>query len=175
MTDETIPVARVLRPRGRRGEVAAKDLCDDDRLFEPGRKYALRMPDGSAREAEIEESWRHQGRLVLKFKGVEAISDAEELRGAEARVAKADLPPAEQREHYYFELIGCRVEDAATGREIGCVEAIQEPGGGGLLLEVRSGKREILIPFEEPLVVETDTAAKRIRVDLPEGLEELNA
>ena len=172
-SSDVITVARVIKPRGRRGEVSVKDLCDAETMFEAGRKLTLALPGGRGRDLEIEESWRHQGRLVLKFKGVETISDAEELRGAEVQVAKADLPPAEEGEHYYFELIGCTVADAETGRAIGVVEAIQEPGGG-LLLEVRRGDQEVLIPYEEPLIVEKDIAGKRILVDLPEGLEELN-
>ena len=171
---ETIAVARVTKPRGRRGEVSAQDLCDDDRVFEAGKRLELTLPGGERRMVEVEEGWRHQGRLVLKFQGVETISDAEELRGAEARIPLTELPEAEEGEYYYFELIGSRVEDAETGREIGRVEAIQEPGGS-LLLEVRRGDLEILIPYEKPIVVEVDAEKKRIRVDLPEGLEELNA
>lgn len=166
-----IVVARVLKARGRRGEVAVQDLCDADEIFEPGR--TLRLEQGeNARDLKIEESWRHQGRLIVKFVGVETISDAEELKGWEARMPEGELPPAEEGEHYYFELIGCEVFENGTERAVGRVEAIQEPGGQ-IVLEVVSGKREVLIPY--PLVVAIDVQAKRITTELPEGLEELNA
>lgn len=171
---ETIAVVRIVKPRGRKGEVLTRDLCGDDRVFETSRDLLLKLPDGAERSVRIEKAWRHQGRLVLKFEGVESISDAEELRGAVARIPIRELPPAEKGEHYYFELIGCTVVDAETDREIGCVQAIQEPGGS-LLLEVRRGDTEILIPYEPPLVVDVNVEQKRIRVDLPEGLEDLNA
>jgi len=168
---EEIVVARVLKARGRHGEVAVQELSDADPIFEPGRKLTLHRADES-REFKIEESWRHQGRLILKFEGVDSISDAEELKGWEARIAPSDLPPTEEGEHYYFELIGCQVFENGTDRLVGRVEAVQEPGGQ-IVLEVVEGQREILIPY--PLVVEIDARGKRIVAELPEGLEELNA
>jgi len=167
----TVVVARVLKARGRRGEVAVQDLCDADEIFESGRTLRFEQAD-EARELKIEESWRHQGRLILKFVGVETISDAEELKGWEARMPAGNLPPTEEGEHYYFELIGCEVLENGTERPLGRVEAIQEPGGQ-IVLEVVSGKREILIPY--PLIVEVDVPGKRILAELPDGLEELNA
>lgn len=177
---EEIVVARVLKSRGRHGEVAVQELSDADQIFEPGGKLTFYRADES-REFTIEESWHHQGRLILKFEGVDTISDAEELKGWEARIAPSDLPPTEEGEHYYFELIGCQVFENETDRFIGRVEAVQEPGGQ-IVLEVvaqagdgATGEdaREILIPY--PLVVEIDAEGKRIVADLPEGLEELNA
>ena len=169
-----IALARISKPRGNRGEVAAQDLCEDLDRFAEGTEVTLRDPAGRFKTAKIENAWDHQGRLILKFEGVDSISAAEELRGSEILIPYEELGPPPEGEYYYVDLVGCVVRDADTDREIGVVEGIQEPGGP-LVLEVRRGDREILIPFIREICVEVEPDEKSIRVRMPEGLEELNA
>ncbi len=169
-----VALARITKPRGNRGEVAARDLCEDPDRFAAGASVTLRDPAGRTSAVRIEEAWDHNGRLILKFAGVDSISDAEQLRGSEVCIPYEQLGPPPEGEHYYIDLVGCVVREADTDREIGTVEAILEPGGP-LVLEVRRGKREILIPFIEDICVNVEPEKKTIRVTMPEGLEELNA
>lgn len=172
-SDSYVTVARVLRSRGNRGEVAAQDLSGDPERFAPGSGFQLLDSSGNRRPAVLENAWYHQGRLVLKFEGIETISQAESLRGLEVQIPQAELGPPPEGEYYYQDLIGCQVMDAADDRVLGVVEAIQELGGG-LLLEVRSGPKEILIPFASSVCIEIAPRQRTIRVRLPEGLEDLN-
>jgi 16S rRNA processing protein RimM len=171
--EEYLSIAKIIKPRGNRGETAAKDLCDDDELFAAGAAVWLLRPGGERERVKIERSWRHLGRLVLKFEGVETISDAEQLRGCEVQIPFEEVGPASEGEYYNFELVGCEVVEADSGRAIGRVEAVQEPGGHSLL-EVRQGEREVLIPFVPQICIDVDREASRIMVRLPHGLEELN-
>lgn len=171
--DELVALARIVKPRGNKGEVAAQDLCDDLEQFTRRSEFALRRTDGSVETARIERAWDHNGRLILKLEGVESITDAERLRGSEICVPYGELEETGEDEHYYVDLIGCEVFEAETERRLGVVEAIQEPGGS-ILLEVRRDGREILIPFVEAICSRVDTGSKRIEARLPEGLEELN-
>ncbi len=172
-----VTLARIVKPRGNRGEVAAKDFCDDPDRFVEGVAYDLLYPSGERKQSTIERVWYHQGRLILKFEGVESISDAEELRGCEVRIPYEELGPPPEGEHYFVDLIGCEVIETATGRKVGEVVSIEEPGGPPLLA-TRSqddAELEILIPLVPQICEEIDTDAKRIVVRLPEGLESLNA
>ena len=171
---EYVTIARVLRPRGNRGEVAAEDLSDGSERFGEGVSLFLTDPSGKRKGAVIERSWKHQGRLILKFAGVDSISDAELLRGSEVQIPRGELGPPRAGEFYFDELIGTKVVEADSGREIGEVEDILD-GGGPLLLQVRSGDREVLIPFAKPICVEVAPENGVIRVRLPAGLEELNS
>jgi len=170
---EYVTLARIVKPRGNRGEALARDLCEDPGRFTAGREFRLLYPSGEAKTGRLERGWYHQGRLVLKLEGVDSINDAEELRGVEVQIPYEDLGPPPEGEYYYIDLVGCEVRDADDDRLIGTVEAIQEPGGG-MLLEVRRRKRETLIPFRDEVCVEVAPEKKLIRVRLPEGLEELN-
>lgn len=177
MTDTALPeyvaLAKIFKPRGNRGEVAARDLCQDPDRFGEDAVVSLLYPSGLREERTIENAWYHQGRLILKFAGVETITDAENLRGCEVQIPYEDLGPPPDGENYDIDLIDCEVIDADTGRVIGKVEGMLESGGQPLL-EVRQEKREILIPYTPEICLTVDVEAKRITVRLPDGLEDLN-
>jgi 16S rRNA processing protein RimM len=171
---EFVTIARVLRSRGNRGEVAADDVSDGNERFAEGAGVLLADPTGKRKEAVIERSWYHQGRLILKFAGVDSISDAELLRGSEVQIPRGDLGAPPEGEYFFDDLIGAKIVEAGSGREIGEVKGILE-AGGTLLLEVRSADREVLIPFVKQICVEIAPQSGVIRVRMPDGLEELNS
>src|SRR6266436_2459533 len=83
---EFITLARVVKTQGRRGEVAVEVHSDvPDRLHAGLRIFAL-AADASRRELQIEDAWPHKEWLVLKFAGVDSISEAEPLLGSELQV-----------------------------------------------------------------------------------------
>jgi 16S rRNA processing protein RimM len=168
-----VTLARILRSRGNRGEVAAEDCSDDPlRRFTPGARFFL-AGDAPRREVLLEKAWHHKGRLILKFEGIDGIAGAQALRGCEVQIPEAELGPAPEGGFFFQDLIGCRMLDADSGRELGVVRNVLEPGGTPLL-EVDSLGREILVPFARSICVEIAPGERTIRVRLPEGLEELN-
>ncbi len=120
---------------------------------------------------EVEEVWEHSGELVFKFKGVDSISDAEKLRGAEVQVPLAERVELDPGEYFHSDLIGCEVHDRASGRAIGKVTNFEEYGGPPLL-EIDGGR--MLIPFVKAICVDIRPEEKVILVEIPEGLEDLN-
>jgi 16S rRNA processing protein RimM len=125
---------------------------------------------GDGQRYEVEETWFHNGVLIFKFRGVDSISDAERLSGAEVRVPLAERTPLEPDEYFESDLIGCAVVDRRTGQRLGQVTAWVDSGGPGLL-EVDG---DWLIPFARSICVEIDPGAKRVAVELPEGLKDVN-
>jgi 16S rRNA processing protein RimM len=119
---------------------------------------------------EVEEVWEHSGELVFKFRGVNSISDAEKLRGAEVQVPRAERVELEPGEYFHSDLIGCEVRERASGRVVGKVTNFEEYGGPPLL-EIDGGR--MLIPFVKAICVDIRPEVKLIQVDLPEGLEDL--
>jgi 16S rRNA processing protein RimM len=168
-----VSIARLIRSRGNRGELVCEDLSDDPARFTEGKRVFVRDSRDQRSEYSIEKVWYHKGRLILKFGGIDTISDAEGLRGFDVQLSEDEIGPAARDAHFYTDLIGCKVVDAETDRRIGQVEDILEPGGA-LLLQVEADGREVLIPFVSEICVEIETEQKMIRVRLPEGLEELN-
>jgi 16S rRNA processing protein RimM len=170
----------VVKPQGRRGEVAAEVLTDFPERFAQRRRVYGLAPDGSRRPLELEESWPHQGRIVLKFAGVDSIDQAETLRGWEIQIERRDRVALEPGAAYVDELVGCAVVvsgPAAGGgeREIGPVAEVQFGAGEAPLLIVRQLGREYMIPLAEAYLAKLDLEGRRILMRLPEGMLELDA
>lgn len=163
-----ITLARIVRPRGLKGEVIAESESNPERI----QAYPRLTLDPPGDPCRIESAWEHQGRLVLKFAGVDSLEHAETLRDAEVRAPAEDRPPAPAGEHYLEDLIGCTIIDGTSGEPLGQVADCLEYGGP-LLLQVKRDKRELLIPFVRDFCKEIDIHAKRITVELPEGLKDL--
>jgi 16S rRNA processing protein RimM len=175
--DDWITLARVVRPRGNRGEVLAEPLSGRPDAFSAPRQVLLSAgghPPGEGRPVLLESAWWHRGRLVLKFAGIDSISDAEAMRGAAVCVpasARAELPAGE---YYQDDLVGCDVVERSSGRSLGRVSEWRECGGPPLLVVVDGPEPELLVPFAASICVAIEPERRRIVVDLPEGLKEVN-
>lgn len=175
--EDWVTIARLTRTRGNRGELAAVSLSNHAERFAGLREVTLMGAEGfpdDPRKLEVEEIWEHGSRLIFKFEGVDTISDAEKLCGAEVCVPFAERFALPEGEYYHSDLVGCDVVDAASGESFGKVVAFREEGGSGLLEVERAGGGELLVPFSQSICVVIDCERKRIGVDLPPGLLELN-
>jgi len=190
-------LARILRPRGNKGEVAVELLTDfPDRLKEMREVY---LRDGAGetepRRADVKAFWidrNHRGQAVYHFEGCASISEAEKFRGMDV------LIPIEQRvtlpagQYFVSDLVGCSVFGSAAEPPVvssspcslasapalvGTVSDVQMTGedvAGTPLLVVDTRQGELLIPLAAEMCTRIDPAARRIDVVLPEGLRDLN-
>ena len=164
-----ITVALLGKPRGNRGEVTALTFSSKPERFESLREVYLE--GGSANGPRVVEStWFHGGTLVFKFQGIDSISDAERLAGSEVRIPASQRALLEPGEFFQSDLVGCQVVDRRSGEPLGRVLGWDDSGGAGLLVV----EGDLLIPFARSICVEIDLQARRIAVELPEGLKELN-
>jgi 16S rRNA processing protein RimM len=170
---EFITLARVVKTQGRHGEVAVEVHSDvPDRFREEMPLLAL-SDEGQRRELKIEALWPHKNYLILKFAGIDSISDAELLVGAELQVPGQDRAQLESGWNYVSDLVGCRLLDG--GHEIGIVKDVRFGAGEAPLLVVVAGRVEYEIPFAEAFLKSLDLHGKRIVMELPEGMLEINA
>jgi 16S rRNA processing protein RimM len=167
----------VAKTQGRRGEVAAEVHSDVPGRLQVGmRVFALGRASESTkesrRELKIEDAWPHKTCIVLKFAGVDSISDAEPLVGSELQVPRMERAALEAGAAYVSDLIGCVVSDQE--REVGVVRDVRFGAGEAPLLVV-AGKTEYEIPYAQEFLVRVDLEHKRIEMNLPDGLLEVNA
>jgi len=171
---EFITLARVVKTQGRYGEVAVEVHSDiPDRFAEGMKLLALEKSGEARRDLEVEGFWPHKGLLVLKFRGVDSMSDAEELIGCELQVAGAERASLEQGWNYVSDLVGCVVLD--HGLEIGRIEDVQFGAGEAPLLIVGAGGKKFDVPFAEAYLDAVDMSQRQMRMNLPEGMLEINA
>ncbi len=170
-----VTVARVVRSQGRRGEVAAELLTDfPERFAERRRLFAMdSMDPAGRRELQVEAHWLHKGRVVLKFRGVDSIEQAQALAGCELQIPREERVPLPQNAAYVSDLIGCEVLD--RGHALGAIAEVQFGAGEAPLLLVKAEAGEHLIPFAAEFVESVDLELRRVALRLPAGMLEIGA
>jgi 16S rRNA processing protein RimM len=173
-TGEFITLARVVKTQGRHGEVAAEVHSDvPDRFAEGMKLTALTKSDGR-RALEVENFWPHKGLLVVKFTGVDSMNDAEALIGAELQVSRDERAQLDPGWTYVSDLVGCTVFD--HGAEIGLIDDVQFGAGEAPLLIVASAAgKKFDVPFAEAYLERVNAVDREVRMNLPEGMLEINA
>ncbi|MHB8524855.1 MAG: ribosome maturation factor RimM [Candidatus Acidiferrales bacterium] len=188
MTDSPasrVTLARILRARGRRGEVAAEIFTDfPERLTQ---LTSAELWDGKnpPRRVAVRECWLHNGQAIFLFEGSDSISDAERLVGLEIQIPLSERVLLAAGSYFVTDLIGCEVfQSASSGaaeksnfEKLGDVRDVQATGesvAGTPVLVVATPSGELLIPLATEICTRIDTAARRIDVVLPEGLRDLN-
>jgi len=190
-----VTVARILRARGNKGEVAAELLTDFPERLPEIKEMFLREQSGAHRGVVLRAFWvdrNHPGRGVFHFEGVTSINDAEKLRGLEVQIPLQRRAQVPAGSFFVTDLIGCSVFEipastaamssspcslSQTPTLLGKVRDVYFPGEGQAgtpLLALDTTNGELLIPLAEDICKRLDVVARRIEVQLPEGLRELN-
>jgi len=165
-------VGRIARPHGLRGQVVINPETDFvEERFAEGATIWTRSAAGDE-QLTVASVRVQNGRPVVGFAGFARVEDVERLAGLELRVPEETLQALPPGTYYEHQLVGCIVE-TVEGDVVGKVAAID--GGAGATRLVMNGPRgEILIPLAVEICIEIDIVTKRIRIQPPEGLLELN-
>ena len=174
-----VTVAKIVKPQGRHGEVAVELLTDFPQQFAQRRSLSAVSRLGERRQLQLEDFWEHKGRLVMKFTDVDSIDAAEQLAGWELQIPMAERAELEPGSVYAADLIGCRlfVISADGGEnEIGRIDdVVFGAGEAPLLIVAAAGNRELMIPFAQAYIRQLNTAARRLLMNLPDGMLDLDA
>jgi 16S rRNA processing protein RimM len=166
-------VGRIARAHGIRGQVIVNLETDfPDERFTPG--ATMYTERGGALTPLTLTTVRFQnGRPVIGVEGVETMSEAEQLAGLQLRVPLEQLARLPEDTFYHHDLVGCQVM-TQDGQNVGMVEGVEGTFEGSRLV-VGGARGEILIPLAKDICRTIDVAGKRIVIDPPDGLLDLNA
>lgn len=192
-------VARILRPRGNKGEVAAELLTDFPERLTRLTEVFLGASGGAGpvepRPAALKACWlsqNHKGQAVFHFEGCNSISEAEKFRGLDVFLPIEQRVTLSANQYFVDDLIGCSVFENSVEPPVvssspcslahapvllGVVRDVQFTGQGvagtpNLAVDTSAG--ELLVPLAEDICLRIDTRARRIDVTLPDGLRDLN-
>ena len=166
-----VVIARIVKTRGIRGEVASTVETDFPERFSSLEEVTVWMPDDSRRVLRLEDHWFHKGQVILKFEGYDTMTAAQNLVGGRLVIAEADLESPAEGEFFEHQVIGSEAV-TSDGRNLGQVTRLMRTGGTDLLVVSDEEGRERLIPFADG-ICDVDVKSKRITISPPEGLLEL--
>jgi 16S rRNA processing protein RimM len=143
--DRRIALAAVAGAHGVKGELRLKLFSDSvdslarhSRVFVGGRELTLKDIKDGGKTA------------IARFEGISDRTAAEGLRGSLVEIDRDQLPPLEEGEYYYADLVGLVCVDE-SGKALGTVVAIENFGAGDLLEVGRPSGQRSLIPFRDPM------------------------
>ena len=169
-----VVVGVVGRPWGVKGQFLVDPRGSDPGLLTRGSVLRLRRPGGPTSEHEVLGTHFAGGKLVVAVAGCATPEEAAALRGAEVLVPAENFDPPPEGAYYPHELTGLEVT-LTDGTVLGRIARVMATAGPDLLVvrDEANGGRERLIPFAEA-ICRVDEAARRVVVDPPEGLLELD-
>ena len=166
--DAMAAVGTIARAHGIKGQVIVNPETDfPEERFRPG--ATLFTTRG---ELKITTARFQNGRPVIGIEGVETMNAAEALAGLELRVPVEELAALPPGTFYHHDLVGCQVVKSG-GEIVGNVARVEGTAGGSRLV-VAGAKGEIQIPLATDICRTIDVAGKRIVIEPPEGLLDLN-
>jgi 16S rRNA processing protein RimM len=166
VADELV-IGRVIGPFGVRGELRLA-VVDPDALH-AGVELDLRLEDGDRRHVTITSVRRHGKGFVAHLEGYDDPTSVGALRGARLIVARERLPSLSGGAYREADLIGLQVIDAKLGPLGEVTEVRRYPSCDMLVV----GARPILVPMLHAYNLCVNTTKRTIRVNLPDGFEEL--
>ncbi|MGT2910951.1 ribosome maturation factor RimM [Streptococcus cameli] len=171
---EYFNVGKIVNTQGLQGELRILSVTDfTEERFKKGSQLAIfNDKDQLVTEVEIASHRKQKNFDIVKFKGLYHINDVEKYKECTLKVAEDKLSDLEEDEFYYHEIIGLAVYE--NDILIGHIKEILQPGANDVWVVERKGKRDLLLPYIPPVILNVDVAAKRVDVELLEGLDDEN-
>lgn len=157
-------MGRIKGAWGIHGDVKIDLLSDAPDRFEPGN--IVHVKNESTR---VQRSRRVRGGMVVKLDIVNDRNQAELLRGQEITVTPEQVSPPPQGSYYHFQVLGLNVL-SHEGENLGKVQEIIETGANDVYVVHLEGRRDVLIPALEDVILDVDLERGSMTVRLPDGL-----
>jgi 16S rRNA processing protein RimM len=168
---DLVLIGKIVGAHGLKGTSKIQSYAESLEIFKSGTVLLVCSPEGRENRYEIDGVKSHSRGALLTLKEVTGRDQAKSLIGSELYIEKAELPELEDGAYYWFDLIGMNVY-TSDDRYIGRLDSIIETGANDVYV-VKDAEREILVPALESVVRSIDIESKIMRVELPEGLEEV--
>lgn len=160
-------VGRVVKTQGIRGQVRVSSEGETLTHF-GGKTVYVEDPGRDKRALTVDSSRPYKGMIILSFREVKGIEEAEKLVGCSIYLNITDLEPLSPDEFYWYQLRGLKVW-TDNGRFLGELEEVF-PTGSNDVFVVRKEGREILIPATDEVVARVDLKRKVMVIHPLEGL-----
>lgn len=156
-------IGKIVNTFGIKGEVKVIPYTDDIEQFKKIKNIYVNND-----VMEIESVRYHKNTIILKFKGIDTMNDAENIRNSILKIqrTKKKLP---QNTYYITDLIGLDVytdEDKLLGK----VKDIYNTGANDIYIVETSENKEILLPAIKEVIKKVDIENKKIIVHILKGL-----
>ncbi len=164
-----LKVGKIINTHGINGEVKIMPLTDDPRRFYE-LKWTFIEKCNSMEKYDIEKVRISGNTVILKFKEVNNMNEAEALKGLFIKIDRKYAVKLPNDTFFISDILGCKVYDKTSDDELGILEDIIETGSNDVYVVKSENGKEILLPALKSVVKKVSIEDKKIWVLLPEGL-----
>ena len=166
-----LEIGKIVNTHGLRGEVKIVPWTNTPDVFEDI-EYVYVKNAREEQKLKIKNVKYQKNNIIVKFVGLDDISQAELLKNAVVTTDREQLGELPDGEYYIADLIGCEVK-SEDGEVYGKLVDVLPTGSNDVYVVKREAKRDLLIPVIDDVVLDVDINNKKIVVRLMEGLEDL--
>ncbi|SFC45054.1 16S rRNA processing protein RimM [Alkalibacterium subtropicum] len=166
-------VGKIVNTHGIKGEVRVLSTTTnpEERYYE-GAPLIWFGKKGGQEELTVKTHRTHKNFDLLSFEGYGNVNEVEHFVGGTLRVSEDMLLELPENEFYIHEVVGSTVIDDDSGEEIGTIKEILSPGANDVWVVKRPNKKDLLLPYIEPVILDVDILNQVVRVHVMEGLDE---
>lgn len=163
-----LEIGQIVNTFGIKGQIKVKPFTDDIRRFDNLKEVYVEK-NNTKKEYEIEEVKYHKDMVLIKFKGIETVEQAEKLKNSYITISRDSAEELEEDRYYIVDLLGLEVY---TDEQIllGILEDIFNTGSNDIYVVKSSDGKQILLPAIKDVVKNIDIENKKITVHIIPGL-----
>lgn len=164
-----LEVGKIINTHGLKGEVKIATWTDYPEDFEK-LDYVLAVQRGKETRLDIENIKYQKNNIIVKFKQLKVIEEAETYKNATLKVPREALGELPEGVYYIADLLECEVSD--ENGVIGVLKDVFSTGSNDVYDIKRDGKKNLLVPIIDGVLQNVDIENKKILIKVPEGLDE---
>jgi 16S rRNA processing protein RimM len=169
--EDVYNIGRLGKPHGVKGETSF--WFSDDVFDRLDADYLVLEIDGILVPFFIEEyRFRSDDLAFVKFEDIDTEDRARELTGCNVYFPREHSDDDE--DHLaWSEIVGFQVIDAQSGAPLGVIRGVDDATINTLFDVTTPDGDDLLIPANEELITDVDKKARRVTMNIPEGLLDL--
>ncbi len=166
MIKQYLETGKIVGTHGIRGMVRVKPWSDSGEFLNNFKRFFL-SPDGE-NELKAVKIQPHGGVVLIAFKGIDTVEQAESLRGKTVYICRDDITLPDGR-YFIDDLIGCEVFDADSGEKYGVISEVSQTGANDVW-HIKSGDKEYLLPAIDEVIVTVDPENETLEIRPMKGI-----
>lgn len=166
MIKQYLETGKIVGTHGIRGMVRVQPWSDSGEFLTNFKSFFL--SEGGESELKAVKIQPHGGVVLIAFKGIDTVEQAESLRGKTIYIRREDITLPEGR-YFIDDLIGCEVFDADSGEKYGVISEVSQTGANDVW-HIKSGDKEYLLPAIDEVIVEVDPENERLEIRPMKGI-----
>lgn len=165
-------VGKIVNTHGIKGEIRVQSITENpEERYKPGSELVIEINKNERIPVTVKSHRVHKNFDLLTFENYPSINDVEKFKTKMLQINEELLPELEEGVYYESEIIGLTVLNE-TGQKIGKLKEILFLPANDVWVVKRAGKKDLLLPYIESVVLDVNTDSKEITVHVLEGLDD---